>query len=290
MSLLSLLALLEMSLFVALALWARSIRAARAEVLAQAPLPAPVAAAGPVSVLAEAERTAQLGSYAVDLATGEFVCSHELGRLLDLGPGQVVDSGIALLAFVHPSDRDAVFEAWEEAKMAGQAVTVEHRIVRPDGAARWIDGRVRVVSNGDGGAGRLIGTMQDVSARRAVESALAHQALHDSLTGLPNRASFLGRLAQVMTHRQVRPSGLAVFFLDIDRFKWLNDSRGHAAGDELLVKIGRRLKATMRPGDTVARFGGDEFVVLCEDVPSENEALHLADRLATVLRLSLIHI
>ncbi len=284
MLILSALALLQLSIFVALASWAASIHAARREVQERKNLLVPRPAADEPCVLAEAERTAQLGSYAIDLATGELACSHELRRLLDLGPDQVIDSAEALLSCVHPADRDNVSAAWEEAKTAGQSVTVEHRIVHPDGAARWIDGRIRISEDETSSQGRLTGTMQDVSARRAVESALAHQALHDSLTGLPNRAAFLGRLARVMAHRQLRPSGLAVFFFDIDRFKWLNDSRGHAAGDELLVKVGRRLRATMRPGDTVARFGGDEFVVLCEDMPSEEEALHLADRLAWVLR------
>ena len=283
-SIVSALALLQVSIFILLARWAASIHVARREVLERTDSLVPRPAPDEALVLAEAERTAQLGSYAIDLATGELACSYELRRLLDLGPDQVVATAEALLSCVHPADRDNVAAAWDEAKVAGQSVTVEHRIVHPDGAARWIDGRVRLAREGTNHAGRLIGTMQDVSARRAVESALAHQALHDSLTGLPNRAAFLGRLAQVMTHRQLRPSGLAVFFFDIDRFKWLNDSRGHAAGDELLVKVGRRLRATMRPGDTVARFGGDEFVVLCEDVPSEEEALHLADRLAWVLR------
>jgi diguanylate cyclase (GGDEF)-like protein len=282
-SLLPLLALLQVSLFVVLARWALRIRAAHAELRAHE-RHNPVPTAAEASVLADAERTAQIGSYGLDLLTDEFGCSEELRRLLDLNAGQQLTSAAELLECIHPADRDALREAWEEAKRVGQPVTVEHRIVRPDGSSRWIDGRVRALSDGGGEPSRLIGTMQDVSARRAVESALAHQALHDSLTGLPNRASFLGRLSQVMAHRQVRPSGLAVFFLDIDRFKWLNDSKGHAAGDELLVKMGRRLKATMRPGDTVSRFGGDEFVVLCEDVPTEHEALSLAGRVAAVLR------
>ncbi len=282
LALLALLALLQVSIFVALARWAATVRAAGGQLAGHRDRMARVEDRDGSS-LAEAERTARLGSYSLDLATGELTCSEELRRLLDLADEAVVSSA-GLLACVHPDDQDAVFRSWEKAKSSQEPALVEYRTVRADGAIRWVDGRVRAVADGTDGSTRLIGTVQDVSDRRAVESALAHQALHDSLTGLPNRAAFLGRLERVMAQRQLRPSGLAVFFLDIDRFKWLNDSRGHAAGDELLVKVGRRLRTTMRPGDTVARFGGDEFVVLCQDMPAEAEALHLAERVAWVLR------
>ncbi|MEO5680775.1 MAG: EAL domain-containing protein, partial [Acidimicrobiales bacterium] len=233
--------------------------------------------------LAEAQRTAQLGSYTWDLTTSEINWSEEMRHLLGFDRAADVDADPSFLAHVHPEDRDVVLRAWEAASVATEPVSVEYRIVRPDGAVRWIHGRVRPVLDARGTPRRLVGTVQDVTERRAVESDLAHAALHDSLTGLPNRAAFVKRLDEVMEQRGHRPVGVAVFFLDIDRFKWLNDSRGHAAGDELLVETGRRLRAAMRPGDAVARFGGDEFVVLCEDVATEAEAERLADRLAAVL-------
>jgi len=118
---------------------------------------------------------------------------------------------------------------------------------------------------------------------QAAEHALLHQALHDSLAGLPNRALLIDRLSQALARRERRRLEAAVLFLDVDRFKWVNNSLGHAAGDALLVTAAARFESVLRPGDTVARFGGDEFVVLCEDLETELEALAVAERLSDAL-------
>ena len=119
--------------------------------------------------------------------------------------------------------------------------------------------------------------------RKRVEARLAHQALHDDLTGLPNRELFLDRLGQALSRLGRHASSVAVLFLDLDRFKAVNDALGHAAGDELLRCVAVRLEGVLRAGDTAARLGGDEFAVLCEDVAGERHAVGVAERVAEAL-------
>jgi diguanylate cyclase (GGDEF)-like protein len=119
--------------------------------------------------------------------------------------------------------------------------------------------------------------------RKRAEVELAHQAMHDALTGLPNRALFYDRLGQALNRVGRQGTAVAVLFLDLDRFKLINDSLGHGAGDKLLVAVAERLAGVLRAGDTAARFGGDEFVILCEDVSGERQAIAIAERIASEL-------
>lgn len=125
----------------------------------------------------------------------------------------------------------------------------------------------------------------DISARKADERRLAHQAFHDPLTGLPNRALFSDRLERALARARRHNQFIAVLFLDLDRFKLINDSLGHEAGDQLLIALSQRLRARMRPEDTAARLGGDEFTILLEDIDNVEAAAHVAERIAEDLRV-----
>ncbi|HEX6738951.1 MAG TPA: EAL domain-containing protein [Vicinamibacteria bacterium] len=134
--------------------------------------------------------------------------------------------------------------------------------------------------------GRVIGTASlgsDITERRRVESQLLHDAFHDALTGLPNRALFLDRLGNALARAQRGRSHFAVLFLDLDRFKLVNDSLGHLVGDRLLVEMTRVLAGAVRPGDTVAHLGGDEFTILLDDVSDAGEATRVAQRIQQAL-------
>jgi diguanylate cyclase (GGDEF)-like protein len=124
---------------------------------------------------------------------------------------------------------------------------------------------------------------RNVTGRREAERELAHQALHDSLTGLANRVLFMDRLEQALARLRRHASPLALLFVDLDHFKVVNDSLGHAAGDEVLVQAAERLRRALRPTDTIARFGGDEFVILCEDAAGRAEAEEIAGRISVAL-------
>jgi len=128
----------------------------------------------------------------------------------------------------------------------------------------------------------LIDHVEDITDRKAFEAQLRHQALHDPLTGLPNRALLSDRLDRALAAGRL-PGSVAALFLDLDRFKVINDSLGHAAGDAVLVAVARRLQSVLRSGDSAARFGGDEFVVLCEDTTAP-KAKVIADKIAAALR------
>jgi diguanylate cyclase (GGDEF)-like protein/PAS domain S-box-containing protein len=186
--------------------------------------------------------------------------------------------GTGWLTTLHPDDADAVVERAVAALEGGESEEAQVRLLRSDGSTRTAVARFAHLVTPGVGAG-FVGTIEDITERIAFEAALAHQASHDPLTGLPNRT----RLAQHVAER-FRPGvgGLACLFLDLDDFKVVNDSLGHAAGDELLVEVAARLRATVRPADLVARFGGDEFVVVCSDV-DEDSAVALAERITEVL-------
>jgi diguanylate cyclase (GGDEF)-like protein len=144
----------------------------------------------------------------------------------------------------------------------------------------WVLSRGLAVRDEKNIAYRMAGSQSDINARKLVEERLAHDALHDALTGLPNRVLFLDRLQNRLERTKRNPDNLfAVMFIDLDRFKVVNDSLGHAVGDQLLITVANRLKQCLRPEDTISRLSGDEFAILLDTITDNNDARQVADRI-----------
>ena len=186
------------------------------------------------------------------------------------------------------SDPELIFEMVEAQHVEmmrelGHAPTLrqswEVQVRRKDGTAIWVEQRLSIIADDAGHIVAVEGIVRDASARKEAEDRLAHQALHDSLTGLPNRRLLMDRIGQALARSERDGSGVAVALLDLDRFKLINDSRGHSEGDRVLVAVADRLRGAVRGADTVARFGGDEFVVVQEGVTSGWAAARFGERL-----------
>lgn len=163
---------------------------------------------------------------------------------------------------------------------AMEHVECECRMLHADGGWRWMLIRGVAVRDPDGRPYRMAGSQTDITERKTAEAQLVHDAFHDALTHLPNRALFSNRVDHAIQAAQRRPGFLfAVLFLDLDRFKFINDSLGHYMGDRLLVVVAERLRHYVRPSDTVARLGGDEFAILLEDIHDTEEAVAVARRI-----------
>ncbi len=182
---------------------------------------------------------------------------------------------------VHPEDLETL-RAQIAAHLAGQTrhFKSEYRLRDKQGEYRWVSNRAIAVREAAEPAHRMVGSQADVTERKLVEERLKHDAFHDALTGLPNRALFMDRLQQTM--KTVQRGGdemFAAMFLDLDRFKVINDSLGHFVGDQVLIAVANRLARLLRPGDTVARLGGDEFAILLGSIADSSAAIHIAERI-----------
>ncbi len=207
--------------------------------------------------------------------------NRALAQMLGRAEDQL--AGVPVLALVKPDDQEAARAAMR-GLIAGEVPTtrIEHRYVHADGRPVWVNVTMSLVRDARLQPRHLIVQVEDITERRANGNELAHQAVHDPLTGLPNRHHFVELLGQALVDDH-GAGHVAVLFLDLDHFQVVNDSLGHPAGDRLLVAIGDRLRAAIRPHDVVARFGSDEFTILCYGVPNESTAFDLASRVAAAV-------
>jgi PAS domain S-box-containing protein len=199
---------------------------------------------------------------------------------------------------IHPDDQQRVLEAAEKARLTGRGERLEYRMRHKDGTWRILESVATTIPNEQGQSEKLVIVNRDITERKRAEETLAHNALHDHLTNLPNRTLFLDRVRHALALSQRHQTyKFAVLFIDLDEFKVFNDSLGHSAGDDLLVQIARRLTASIRSVDTtsrpavlkgesttaseesLARLGGDEFTILLEDIRDCGDSIRVAERI-----------
>jgi diguanylate cyclase (GGDEF)-like protein/PAS domain S-box-containing protein len=206
---------------------------------------------------------ASIGMALVDLDLSVLQVNRSLATLVGEASGSLVGTPIAHC--VDELDRDSTTAALRSLSPAEPSVRLEVRLRRPDGGLRWGHVSATLLRGSGGVPSRIVVQVENITERKRSEAMLSHAAAHDSLTDLPNRSLLLARLDAALA----RGEQVGLLFLDLDRFKVVNDGLGHAAGDLLLVQVAIRLREVMRPEDLVARIGGDEFVVLCRNADEE---------------------
>jgi diguanylate cyclase (GGDEF)-like protein/PAS domain S-box-containing protein len=240
--------------------------------------------------LATAQHLTQVGSWEIDLDNPDNFknsrahWSDEVFRILGHEPGEIEASMTTFINAVHPADRALFNVPVSEQAATGMNNRVEHRIIRPDGSERIVQeiGKL-VIDPVTHQPVKFIGTMQDITERKHAEQKLAYLAQFDTLTGLPNRHMFYDQLTQTLARAEGTGGLMACMFVDLDRFKYVNDTYGHGMGDNLLVQVAERLRQCLRSGDIVGRIGGDEFAVLLAHLARPEDAGVVAEKMVRAL-------
>lgn len=229
-------------------------------------------------LLEQSQQAAQIGAWELNMQSGELYWTAQTYRLHDLSPERYTPEWESALAFFAPDSQDAIREAMARARARGEPWDLEVQLLSSRGRRLWVrsTGAVEMI---DGAPAKAWGSFQDITQRRESETQIARMAHYDELTGLPNRNLFNMHLAHAISRAQRRHGALAVLFIDLDRFKNINDALGHDVGDEVLQRVAARLSHALRASDILARLGGDEFVVIAEDVTDSDTIGNLGQKL-----------
>jgi len=231
----------------------------------------------------DAQRIAHLGHWNYDLVNNRLTWSDEVCRILGINQEECHASYKTVLDAVHPDDRSFVDNAYWESVKSKTPYNIEHRILMKDGTEKWVNERCVTHYDEDGAPLCSIGTVLDITELKTAEEKLKWLSYYDELTRLPNRRLFTDRADQATAIARRRKSSLAILFLDLDRFKYINDSLGHSCGDLVLKETAARLEQNLRASDTVTRIGGDEFAVLLPGADSK-QAMRVAYKLRSALQ------
>ncbi len=246
-------------------------------------------------LLANAQKIARICNWEWDLVHNQMQWSAETYRLFNLSPDEISPSMETLLKLIHPDSRILFQQAIEKVKINQQKIGLEVRLSDPGYSDRHLDSQTDVVIDKTGKPLLLVGTFQDISERKKANKKIHFLASYDPLTGLPNRTLFSKQLDQAITRADRQTEMVGIVALGIDRFKRINDSFGHKAGDQILQEVGTRLRKavlsddnigrnTVNDKDSVARRGGDEFSILFTSIRNENTLARMAKRLQVALQ------
>jgi diguanylate cyclase (GGDEF)-like protein/PAS domain S-box-containing protein len=233
--------------------------------------------------LSHAQQIGRIGDWMIDVASGEVTRSDEVYAILDIDEDEAPAGRVVPTGMVHPDDRELVEESFLAASRAGKNFKIDFRIVLRNGVVHFLAAESEVARDATGKPTRVVGVLQDITQRKTAEIHIERLALHDSLTGLANRTFFSRLLNHGLKQAQRHKEGLAVLFIDLDRFKYINDTLGHDTGDALLKEFAQRLREGLRKTDTIGRLGGDEFVVLAEGVNSQQRMSALAHNILAII-------
>jgi diguanylate cyclase (GGDEF)-like protein/PAS domain S-box-containing protein len=230
-----------------------------------------------------AVRGSGAGIWDWNVTEDRYYLSPRLKQILGYADAELPDNREETLRRIHPEDRPRVDEALRRHFSERTPYELEFRLQRKDGSYLWCRSVGQAVWDAEGKVLRFSGSTVDIDAQKRAEEKLAHLAHHDTLTGLPNRNLLRDRLPQVLSRARRNRQDVGMMFIDLDRFKVINDTLGHTVGDMLLVEVGRRLTHCTRGSDTVARLGGDEFAVLLPDLPDARTAGMVAQKILDTL-------
>ncbi len=234
--------------------------------------------------LAEAQRVGMLGSFDWDIRSNVVHWSDQMYRIFGQDPDRFAPTFESVMERVHADDRPLVQEAIQMAVSGEKHFCMGFRVIGEDGAERHVQAEGEIRHDAQRQPLGMLGTVQDVSALKQHERELRRLAYHDALTGLPNRILLQDRLQQALAHARRERHQVAVMVLDLDGFKAVNDQYGHDIGDLLLVEVAERLRQSLREGDTVARMGGDEFIVIASGLGAREHVERVTHKLLNALK------
>ena len=233
------------------------------------------------ALLAQTQHAAHIGGWELDIASNQLYWTEETYRIHEISPADLQPTVERAIEFYAPESRGTMRAAVEAAMRIGDPWDLELELVTARGRRIWVRATGAAELGANGMPVRLSGALQDVTDRRRADERIRRLAHYDDLTGLANRNLFGYHLARALSHADRYNKRFCLLFIDLDRFKIINDTLGHDVGDAVLKIIGRRLTEAVRAADLVARFGGDEFVVIAEEVGTPEDAAEVARKLLT---------